>query len=85
MSIVALKRKRGSSEADIIEDVNTISIREYDDDDDDDEYPTNHCCFCGEECDYQTQACGPCVRNGPMMTAFFNREENSEELNNNST
>ena len=25
------------------------------------------CCFCGDECNPNSQACGPCRRNGPTI------------------
>ena len=33
------------------------------------------CCFCGEECNPASQACGQCVRNGPMHKAFFTPDQ----------
>lgn len=29
------------------------------------------CCFCAEDCHPCSQACGSCMRNGPMFAAYF--------------
>lgn len=33
--------------------------------------PPGKCCFCSDLCNPASQACGPCVRNGPMMENYF--------------
>jgi hypothetical protein len=57
------------------------SIETSTDDEDDIEYTTEDrlrreygigiCCYCGEDCGLESQACGACVRNGVMFTAYL--------------
>lgn len=31
-----------------------------------------YCCFCNEECNWQSQSCGSCMRNGYAMSVYLN-------------
>jgi len=40
------------------------------------------CCYCGARCNPCSQACGPCIRNGPMMRFYFETMEQNKNIEN---